>query len=1018
MAIKKYICPPTPATGSGTFSDDLVGFQLVQGGGLTQGNFNFVTAINEKSNRNFITGNFSEPINLTSLGVEDIAQSKQIFETNFKVYPNFDISQVTNFTLYGSLTKRISVSIQKIISYFPASIESTVLGANYVTGATATNITYDSTSDNTTFDLDAGRLRNQFDVDFTEDADRNLELREIKVSPLRNLTSQYAKYSLYYLDGIYDVAFVQPTKSLNSGTLTITIKGNPFSGQTEIFTNFYIRPNDLEVSRVFNETFDEVEKFLLNRYSNPIYTSYFSVPIENDDGTYTIDQQKLTWPINGLWNIDILSSNFTRYIESLNSITESLDSYKTNLISRFLTTGAFKDFDTIGQKVEKTLQIYGRNFDEIKKFIDALGYMNSVNYNIGNDIPSQLLKNLAQTLGWSTNMSPITNEDFLKSVFGEKNREKSGFSGVETSSTPEELNYQYFRNIILNSAYLFKSKGTRKSVEILMKLIGAPDALVDFNEHVYLADQVINLKQFNKQFAQISGGTYVEPSVVYDLNNIFTFQGVQYTGFTTEFIIKDVTLGRSDYPMDDYGYPQAPEDSESYFFQIGSGWFEQTPSHRAPENVNETGSTFTGTSTNFQTYLIPYTYGQVYLQRFRKFPYMNLGYNLTKTKDNNKSWVDNEVGLRTNLDGGYNAKYTTYDDRLVLNVKNIDLHLNPAQGLVYDVWHMSRIYNYPIPNEGFNAVIPSECGTPILTSVLNPQLQTSFPNIQYPQRGGIDWTQIDPKPNEVTFFEFAQSFWKNMINVRNRQYMTNGKSMGYPTLESVYWRYLLSQEAIGQPNDNFTYKTMIDYVNGLGDYWIRLVEQMIPASTIWSTGVKYENSAFHRQKHAWRRQRGCQIVPVPCKPCVTTTNFLPVDCPVQSTECSVYPLGTVSSFTGILGKVVTDYIASIGKDAGSCNFNSINSDWFVDLRINNTIIAQNKFFTGVGYGNNSFSSPSNSQWFDALIDTLDGINDSGYDYYLTNNNTKVVVFNTICSESAQDLTLSINVGINLKICCN
>ena len=1017
MAIKKYICPPTPATGAGTFSDDLVGFQLVQGGGLTQGNFNFVTAVTEKSNRNFITGNFSEPINLTTLGLEDIAQSKQIFESNFKVYPNFDISQVTNFTLYGSLTKRMSVSIQKIISYFPASIESTVLGVNYETGSTATNVFYDKTSNNTTFDLDVARLRNQFDIDFTVDANRNLELREVKVSSLRNLTNEYAKYSLFYNNDVYDVVFVQATNSITNGTLTITVLGNPFSGQTEVFTNFYIRPNDLEVSRVFNENFDEIEKFLLNRYSSPIYTSYFSVPIENDDGSYSIDQAKLTWPLNGMWNIDILSSNFTRYLENLNSITESLDGYKTNLISRFLTTGAFKDFDTIGQKVEKTLQIYGRNFDEIKKFIDALAYMNSVNYNIGNDIPSQLLKNLAQTLGWTTNISPITNEDFLKSVFGEKNRDKSAFSGVQTSSTPEELNYQYFRNIILNSAYLFKSKGTRKSVEILMRLIGAPDALVDFNEHVYLADQVINLKQFNKQFAQISGGTYVEPSVVYDLNNVFTFQGVQYTGFTTEFIIKDVTLSRSDYPMDDFGYPMAPEDSESYFFQIGSGWFEQTPSHRAPENVNQSGSSFVGNSPDYQTYLIPYTYGQVYLNRFRKFPYMKLGFNLTKVKDNNKSWVDTEVGLRSNLDGGYNSKYVTYDDRLVLNVKNVDLHLNPAQGLVYDVWHMSREYDYPIPNAGFFDLPPSECGSPILTST-NPQLQASFTNIQYPQKGGVDWTQIDPKPKEQTFFEFAQSFWKNMINVRNRQYMTNGKSMGYPTLESIYWRYLLSQETIGQPNDNFTYQTMINYVNGLGDYWIRLVEQMIPASTIWSTGVKYENSAFHRQKHAWRRQRGCQIVPVPCKPCVTTTNFLPIDCPVQSTECPVYPLGVVSSFTGILGKVVINYIESIGKEVNSCDFNSINSEWFVDLRINDTIIAKNQFFNGVGYGNNSFSSPSNSQWFDALIESLEGINDDGYDYYLTDNNTKVVVFNSICSESAQNLTLSINVGINLKICCN
>jgi hypothetical protein len=104
-----------------------------------------------------------------------------------------------------------------------------------------------------------------------------------------------------------------------------------------------------------------------------------------------------------------------------------------------------------------------------------------------------------------------------------------------------------------------------------------------------------------------------------------------------------------------------------------------------------------------------------------------------------------------------------------------------------------------------------------------------------------------------------------MINVRNRQFITDGKTGGYPTLQSIYWKYLESGQAINVPNDNFTYQTMIDYVHGLGDYWIRLIEQMVPATTIWNTGVKYENSIFHRQKFVWRRQSGCQIIPVPCK---------------------------------------------------------------------------------------------------------------------------------------------------------
>jgi hypothetical protein len=94
MSTQKFTCPPTPATGAGTFSDNLVGFQLVNGGGLTQGNFEFTTSITEKQNRTFNTGIFSDHINLDSLGVNSVSQSKLIFENNFKVYPNFDLSQI------------------------------------------------------------------------------------------------------------------------------------------------------------------------------------------------------------------------------------------------------------------------------------------------------------------------------------------------------------------------------------------------------------------------------------------------------------------------------------------------------------------------------------------------------------------------------------------------------------------------------------------------------------------------------------------------------------------------------------------------------------------------------------------------------------------------------------------------------------------------------------------------------------------------------------------------------------
>jgi len=1006
MAIKKYTCPPQSATGAGTFSDDLVGLQLVAGGGLTQGNFEFVTSTSEKTNRNFITGVFSDPINLESIGINSIEQSKTILEKNFKVYPNFDLTQVNNFTLYGSMVKRMSASATKIISFFPAAIESTFMGINYITGVTANNIVYSELNDSTTFDLDIARLRNPFDVDFTNNSTRNLELKEIQVSPLRDMKIQYAKYSLFFNDGEYKVINIVPTDSLSNGILTLTVSGDPFSGETVVFDNLVIRPNDLEVNSVFKEVFDEVEQFLLNRNVSPKYTSTFNIPREAEDGSYYIESLNLTWPLYGTWNIDILTKAFESYIISLNDVSESFDGYKTNLISRFLTTGAFKEFDTIGQKMEKVLQIYGRSFDETKKYITALSFMTSVNYNVGNDIPSQLLKNLAQTLGWTTNMSPISNEELLSSVFGKTKQDKSNFTGISQPQTPDELNYQYFRNLILNSAFLFKSKGTRKSIEILLRLIGAPEALIEFNEYVYLADQKINLSQFNEQYIQISGGTYIEFTPILDPTDIYSIFGNQYTGFTTSATIKDVNVSLDDYPMDEFGYPYSPPDTEDYFFQKGSGWFEQTPQHRAPEEVNLTNSVFVGNNPNYQTMLLPYSYGQEYLNRFRKFPFMNLGYQLTPTIDNNKSWVDNEVGIRTNLDGNFNARYFVEDDRLVLNVKNVDLFLNPAQGLVYDVWVMSREFNYPIPNQGLNYIPPTYC---------DPK-----PYSPYPGRGGVDWTEIVPLPKRKTFFEFAQTFWYNMINVRNRQYATNGKTGGYPTLFSIYWKYLESQQTINIPNDNFTYKTMMDYVNGLGDYWIRLVEQMIPATTIWNTGVKLENSIFHRQKFVWRRQEGCQLIPIPCKPCSLINNIFTYDCPIESVECAIYPWVNnpqIQTLNAVLGNVLNSYLTTNGYTLNDCDFNGMTTKWFVDIRVDDTVVVSYPFFSGVGYSSPSYSSPTVDMWDDALSNALDSLKDYGFDYYLTNEDT-VVVYNQVCSVSEQGINFKLNIGINFEILCN
>jgi hypothetical protein len=997
--LNKFTCPPQ-ASGQNSFSDNLVGFQLVDGGGFTQGNFQFTSSLSEKQDRNFEIGSFSDPISLDSMNIGNVEQSRMIVANNFQVFPNYDLSEVTNFTVYGSLKLRFSNSITRIINYFPAGIEVNKFRPGFVEGNTAINIIFDSVDDETELEIPLDAITNPLGVDYTTNADRNIESSEISISSLRNMKKNYNKYSLFLNGSEYPINDIIPTTP-SSTTLKLYVLGNPFSGLSYTNLNFLIRPNDINVNKVFNEDFDNVENFLLNRTLQPLYTAYFQVPVLQENGTYIFKYDTATFPLDGNWNIDIRTTTFNSYLEKINTFAQNFDEYKTNLISRFLTTPALKEFDVVDKKVEKMLQIYGRSFDNTKKFIDALSMMNSVNYSVKNDIPSQLLKNLAQTLGWSTNISPITETNLLDSVF---KPEVSTFTGVPKGQTPEELNYQYYRNLILNSAFLFKSKGTRKSIEILLRLIGAPDFLVDFNEYIYVADQRINLSDFDKKYAQISGGTYVQQTPVLDPTDVFSIMGVQYTGVTYSVTTTDISITQNEYPIDNIGCPSTPVDSESYYFQIGGGWFESTPQHRMPEKVNITTSVFTGSNPDYQTTLLPFNYGEEYLERYRNFPYMDLGFRLRRSIDNNKSWTDNEDNLRKNSDGNFNAYYSVGEECLVLNVKNVDVMLNPSFGLLYDVYTMSRTYNYPIPNEGLQYTKPTYC---------NPD-----PINNYPRRGGIDWTEIKPKPKEKTFFEFAQTFWRNMINVRNRQFITDGKTGGYPTLQSIYWKYLQSDQAINIPNDNFTYQTMIDYVNGLGTYWVRLVEQMVPATTIWNTGVRLENSIFHRQKFVWRRQFGCKIVPVPCNPCELTTKLFAYDCPLQQLTCGLYPWNSntkgVESFGGALGNVLNSYLTSNSLTPDVCLLNTLDVNWYVQIKLNGSILTTEFVTNTIGY----VDQPTNEEWVMAVSTALDNLETSGISYFIDLDRESVTIYNNNCVPYDKFDVFEINLGINFNILCN
>lgn len=826
----------SPGSGIGVF-DNLVGYQLVQGGGLTFGNFEFTPSLTEKVTPNFYTNIFDRPINLLDLGVSDVSDIRDSIAKELNVVPNYDISQVFNFSLYGSLSKRISVSITKIINYFPASIDVSIYKDDLTTGFTATNIVYDI--NDTTFDIDVSRIKNPFGIDFTKNAPINVSTSEIGVSQYRDLTTYFKDYVLDINGSQYPIIFLTPTDSLTLGTLKITISGNPFVDEVNVASSFIIRPSNFLYDLIIKSNLDEVEQFILNTLSNPKYTVTFQVPEEKENGEFVIADNSLTWPLDGSWNLDITTENFDNYLNKLQEIADYFDGVKTNLISRFFVADSLKEFDTNDRRVESLLQIYGRSFDEVKKFIDSLGYMNSINYVPKNDIPNQLLQNLSKTLGWDDNFDFLYDKSLIDSVFGAN--EGFTYSAYSRTQTPLELNYIFYRNLVINSFYLFKSKGTRRPIDFLMRLFGIPDAMILFNEHIYLADVPINLDKFNNALSKLEGGYYIDSDPIFT-NQTYTIEGVLFTGFTSnnDSVIVDYDI--NDYPVDySTGYPKKVS-NPNFYFQKGAGWYELTPTHRSLEIPTRSVS---GQTVNYSSEFEGFTYGQKYLDLFRRFPYIDDGFNLTKTVDNKKSWNGNDIFTRKSTNGDYNAYYFLSLDKLVLNVKNIDLCINPSQAILYDVWLKSFEKNYPIPQSGltFNSV-----GT------INPNKNVTIK----------DNTVIFPSPKTKTFFEFAQTFSSNMLNTRNRLYITDGKTGGYPVLQYLFWLYLEAQSNQIETN-KYSYENLIEYVNYINPHWIKVVEQMIPATTIWTSGVRYENTPFHRQKYVYKRRLGCVAGEIPNK---------------------------------------------------------------------------------------------------------------------------------------------------------
>jgi len=545
---------------------------------------------------------FVKPITLETLNLSDV-QSDIVLHKNNDVVLNLDKSDFKSFVRFGSAYEYLRTAVEDIIMKYPASL---YISSNNLRGGNDTifGLEHDVSTNITTFKVNLQAIVNEYGIVYNEyDSPLVLDNNDI-----RNLSLSYSKYEIWINTNELNIktSILGYTGSTENGVrpyLTIKTLGNPFEEfDDEENISFHIKPNNI-VFEEFRQQLTDFQKYILSHRTNDNEGFEFTMkdPVLSDSGNVRYNDNTMVWTTSDGYNLDFDGSDYRQFLERLLTIGSKYDTIKTDLIARFLTPASIKTYDLTEEgKITKLLRIYGREFDQMRQFIDSLAYINRVTYDKINNAPDQIIANLAKTMGWDY-FSLVNEAELVETLLTIDDEERN----LNTELLPVEIDIELWRRIIMNTNYFWKTKGTREAIKAMFLMIGIPEPFINITEYVYTVDGRIDPRQMELQ---------------------------------------PIEFGSETYPFDSDGYPKAPPETSDFYFQLSG---------------NTDG-------------------GQAYMNNFRK-----AGFNLTRTVDNKKSWIQaGEVVRMHHL----SPEYFQADSKLVLNTKEVDVALDAARGIEYDVF--------------------------------------------------------------------------------------------------------------------------------------------------------------------------------------------------------------------------------------------------------------------------------------------------------------------------------------------
>lgn len=256
------------------------------------------------------------------------------------------------------------------------------------------------------------------------------------------------------------------------------------------------RPNKDKIEEFF-DSLDNFEKILMNRDTD--YTAIFEVMEENSFG-YRTEMKTFKFPKTfGGYNLSVGDAAYNMYVSSLQKYASFYDEIFCDNLWRSMTHESIKNFDWTftreygvgeeeeyvygGTRIQKTLRLFGREFDEIKTYIDALKNYQKVDYGKNNSLPDYFLTDALSTEGWDVeNIYP----------FNDKLKQISKLNGI----TP------YHESYVIDgytNGYFYRCESCNNSKPSIIKADGSKSEIYDncLKTIRPLIKQYINKKEYS-----------------------------------------------------------------------------------------------------------------------------------------------------------------------------------------------------------------------------------------------------------------------------------------------------------------------------------------------------------------------------------------------------------------------------------------------------------------------------------------------------------------------------------------